>query len=57
MTVCASCYPFEKLDETFSEVYVQGYGIVGPYLSNLIAVIAVVVMLYGIIWRCSGRAR
>lgn len=49
MTVCASCYPFEKLDETFSEVYVQGYGIVGPYLSNLIAVIAVVVMLYGII--------
>lgn len=49
MNICVTCYPFEKIDETFSEVYVQGYDIVGPYLAELMSSIATVVMVYGII--------
>lgn len=49
MSICVSCYPFEKLGETFSNVYVLSYDVIGPYLANLMASIAMVVMLYGII--------
>jgi len=54
MSVCVSCIPFQALQTTFADVYVNSYEIVGPYLSELMVGAVGITMVYGIaqaLWR------